>query len=320
MHFFNDLQVDYKTGNKKEYSGRASIINNEYWHQIIKVAHIKDLGLGNTEIGIIGYVCDEGVKRNQGRVGAKQGPASLRNTLGKLPIHFNTKEIVDFGNVICSGNYLEDCQKAFSRTISKLIKNKILPIGIGGGHDIAYAHFNGIKDALKLTPKNKIGIINFDAHFDLRPVEDSPNSGTPFYQILKEHTNSSYFAIGIQQQANTKTLFEIAAKNKVTYVSNLDCETFTERLKEKLKSFIEKVDYLYVTIDLDGFSSAYAPGVSAPSPAGFTPHFVFKVLENIFQSKKVISCDIAELNPTYDIDNHTATLAARFVDFMVSKA
>ena len=213
--------------------------------------------------------------------------------------------------------YLEDCQKALSKTISKLIKHNVLPIAIGGGHDIAYANFNGIKDAIKNISKNKIGIINFDAHFDLRAVETAANSGTPFNQILSENDTVSYFAIGIQQQSNTKELFEIAEKHKVSYISNFECETFSENLKRKLNAFIKNVDYLYITIDLDGFSSAYAPGVSAPSSLGFAPHFAYKVLAFLFESKKVISCDIAELNPDFDTDEHTASLAAKLIDYIV---
>ena len=318
MEFFKDLKVEYKAGTKNNYSGRESKLENQYWYQEIKVANINDFKVDNaTNIGLIGYVCDEGVKRNQGRIGAKKGPKSVRNKLGSLPIHFENKTITDFGNVICVGTYLEDCQSALSKTICKLISHNILPIAIGGGHDIAYASFNGIKKALKSSTKNKIGIINFDAHFDLRKVETTPNSGTPFHQILLENKDVNYFAIGIQQQSNTKELFEIAAKKNVSYVSNFECETFNDTLKNKLNTFIEKVDYLYITIDLDGFSSAYAPGVSAPSPLGFSPNFAYQVLTFLFKSKKIICCDIAELNPDFDIDSSTAGLAAKLLDFMI---
>ena len=321
MDFFKNLKVGYTAGDKALYSGRKSKLNNQYWHQEILVSHIEDLKSNNpTDIGIVGYVCDEGVKRNQGRIGAQKGPKSVRNKLGKLPIHYKNKKIVDFGDIICLDHYLEDCQKALSKTVSTLISNKILPIAIGGGHDIAYANFNGIKEAIKNVSNNKIGIINFDAHFDLRAVETQPNSGTPFNQILTENNDVAYFAIGIQQQSNPKELFEIAAQKRVSYISNFDCETFSKDLKSNLNAFIKEVDYLYITIDMDGFSSAYAPGVSAPSSLGFTPGFVYKVLGFLFQSKKVISCDIAELNPDFDMDDSTASLAARLVDYMVQIA
>jgi len=70
---------------------------------------------------------------------------------------------------------------------------------------------------------------------------------------------------------------------------------------------------------MDGFSSAYSPGVSAPSPMGFTPEIAFKVFELITKSKKMISLDVTEMNPTYDQDNATARLAARCVEYVARK-
>jgi formiminoglutamase len=48
---------------------------------------------------------------------------------------------------------------------------------------------------------------------------------------------------------------------------------------------------------------------------GFAPDVVLKTLALLFQSKKVISLDLAEMNPHYDQDNATARLAARLVHF-----
>lgn len=326
------LNSHYQPAQKIYWTGRKSNpgIGKQYWHQEIELCDINtSLDKSNyhkkIDIALLGYACDEGVRRNIGRVGAQQGPRVLRERLAKLPIHFESKIVADFGDVVCIDEDMESCQSDFTKIISQLISENIFPIAIGGGHDMAYAHFMGIRNAIKDTSKNKIGIINFDAHFDLRPVELKANSGTPFNQIISEldkiNETVDYFAIGIQQQSNTKELFDIAKNKNISYAINYDCEsskTELEALKERLKPFIAKNDYLYITIDMDGFSSAYAPGVSAPSPLGFTPYFVFKLLSFLFESKKVISCDIAELNPTFDNDGITSILAAKIVDFIVS--
>jgi len=88
-------------------------------------------------------------------------------------------------------------------------------------------------------------------------------------------------------------------------------------IEEKIRLFIDSVDKIYLSIDMDGFSSAYSPGVSAPSPLGFTPEIAFKIFELISKSKKIISLDVVELNPTYDQDNLTARLAARCVEYVI---
>ncbi|WP_298781124.1 formimidoylglutamase [uncultured Polaribacter sp.] len=323
----NLLNVKYLPAQKKYWTGRKSNpnIEKQYWHQEIKLLDIRNITIEKKiNIALLGYVCDEGVRRNIGRVGAAEGPKVIRETLAKLPIHFNDKRVVDIGDIICVEKDMESCQQAFAKTISTLIANKIFPIAIGGGHDIAFGHFMGIREVVKNTTKNKVGIINFDAHFDLRPVEEQPNSGTPFNQIISELQKNGesvdYFAIGIQQQSNTKELFDIAKKKHVDFAVNYDCEAASEEIKvlqNRLIPFIKNNDYIYITIDMDGFSSAYAPGVSAPSPLGFTPYFVFKMLRFLLDTKKVISLDIAELNPSLDQDRQTANLAAKIIDFVV---
>ena len=86
---------------------------------------------------------------------------------------------------------------------------------------------------------------------------------------------------------------------------------------EELRYFISKVDYLYLTIDLDVFSAATAPGVSAPAARGISYECIEQLLQPIFQAKnsagkrKLLLADIAEYNPDFDIDNQTAKLAAR---------
>ncbi|KOY51127.1 formimidoylglutamase [Polaribacter dokdonensis] len=321
MDFFKDLNIKYQSTNKRLYSGRESENTNQYWHEKITFSDITAIeNSTKKQFGILGYACDEGVKRNQGRVGAKKGPEFIRQKLGKLPIHFTHKKVTDFGDITCIDENLEDCQAAFSKSISHLITHNIFPIGIGGGHDIAYATFNGIKGALTNDQKNKIGIINFDAHFDLRVIDRQPNSGTPFNQILSENDNVVYFPVGIQQQSNTKELFEIAKQKNISFLTNFDCETFSDNVKCNLNSVLEKVNHLYITIDLDGFSSAFAPGVSAASPLGLSPNFIYQALTFLLKSNKVIACDITELNPKYDKDNITAQLAAKLVDYIVLQA
>lgn len=321
MEFLKNLKVKYQEANKKLYSGKISEHNDQYWHEKISISNISDMDKkSKNQFGIIGYACDEGVKRNLGRIGAKNGPDAVRRKLGKLPIHFKDKKITDFGDIICTENNLEDCQIAYSKTISRLIYNNHFTIGIGGGHDIAYATFNGIKNGVKNSKEQKIGIINFDAHFDLRTTTFQPNSGTPFHQILSENRNVTYLAIGIQQQSNTKELFETAREKNVSFITNLECETFSKDIKSKLTSFLAKIDLLYITIDLDGFSSAYAPGVSATSPFGLSPNFVHQALVYLLKSKKTIACDIAELNPIFDQDEITAQLAAKLIDCIIVNA
>ncbi|WP_291865943.1 formimidoylglutamase [Maribacter sp.] len=315
--------TNYKAPSSKNWTGRISE-DQQYIHEKIECTSLED----NLEIvqsksfALLGYACDEGVKRNKGRTGAVDGPNIIKKTLAPMPNPLSKKRhFYDFGNIECLQENLETTQENLSNTVSQILEKKCFPIVIGGGHDIAYGHYNGIKKSI--GNNKRIGIINFDAHFDLRSDENGSNSGTPFYQIAKDCESDKmpfhYLCLGIRKDANPKILFKTAKKLGVKHIKN---ENFNlpnyKRIAKKIDSFISKVNVVYVTIDLDGFSSAYAPGVSAASPMGFAPSIVLKCLQKIIASKKLISLDLAEFNPKYDRDNQTAKLASSLIHFTLS--
>ncbi|WP_298502339.1 formimidoylglutamase [uncultured Maribacter sp.] len=315
---------NYEAPNKENWSGRNSE-DQSYIHEKVECIALDDnlKKVLPKSIALLGYACDDGVKRNQGRIGAVDGPNILKKTLAPMPNPISQKtHLYDLGNIECLQENLESTQESLSITVSKILERKCFPIILGGGHDIAYGHYNGIKNAI--SKNKKIGIINFDAHFDLRSYENGPNSGTPFYQIAKdckkENTPFNYLCLGIRKDANTKLLFKTAKKFNVEYIYNYDFNI--QNLKSVIRaidSFINKVDVVYTTIDLDGFSSAYAPGVSAASPMGFAPDIVLKCLKKTIRSKKLISLDLAEFNPKYDRDNQTAKLASSIIHFLLNQ-
>ncbi|MEM8927052.1 MAG: formimidoylglutamase [Bacteroidota bacterium] len=305
----------YHSPQKKNWSGRKSK-DALYLHEKIQCLPIDQLPTTKNQFAILGYQCDEGVRLNQGRIGAKEGPESIRKALGKMPNHLSSlQKLIDAGDIRYERGKLENVQDLLSEQVAELLSKKAFPILIGGGHDMAHGHYNGIKKYLSSQNKrSSVGIINFDAHFDLRSDDDGPNSGTPFSQIANENEPFHYLCLGIRKDANDRALFQTASKLNVTYVlQNTFRIQFVKEINTWIRAFMEKVDYVYVTIDLDGFSSAYAPGVSASSPLGFSPDVVLESLETITASGKLISMDIAEMNPKYDVDGLTAKLGASLI-------
>jgi len=311
----------YSKTHPDTYKGRLSK-QNLYLHEKISCVDISSLEAATDKgVALLGYTCDEGVRRNQGRVGAVKGADAIRKQLGKLPNHLDDQTyLLDVGSVNCSDADLEATQNELSQKVQQLLIRNLFPIVLGGGHDIAYGIYNGIKKYL--GDSKSIGIINFDAHFDLRSNENGNNSGTPFYQIAKDCGESGsafqYLCLGIREDANDSSLFKTAKELDVKYILRDTFRIeFHNEINAWINAFIQNVDSVYVTIDLDGFSSAYAPGVSAPSPMGFTPDVVLASLKTIVASGKLTALDIAELNPTYDIDDQTARLAASLVHTLI---
>ncbi|WP_323757492.1 formimidoylglutamase [Roseivirga sp.] len=322
MNALKPADLSLWKGRKDENLGRPN-----YWYEMVKASSLEELKPSvYKQLAILGYVVDEGVKRNQGRVGAIDGPDAIRKMLAILPNHFQCPtDILDFGNLECTDEDLDATHGHLSTAVSQLLTQGAFPVLLGGGHDIAYAHYAGIRKFLDGQGKDQtIGIINLDAHFDLRSNKNGNTSGTPFFQIAQDckakNQAFEYCCLGIQRSANTQTLFNTADELGVTYLENTEytIEHWAE-VKNCLNDFLQKVDQVYLTIDLDGFSSAYAPGVSAPSPMGFAPDIVLKTLDVLTESEKLISIDFAELSPKYDQDNATARLAARLVHYLVSR-
>jgi len=264
--------------------------------QIIKDA--KDMK-ENSGYCFVGYDTDDGVKRNLGRAGAEGGSDSIRKAMQSFP-KIDDLEIYDYYNL--SNRKLEEAQEEYSNKIADVINKKNFPIGLGGGHDIAYGSYMGIR---KAYPDKKLGIINFDTHLDMRPYEDGVSSGTSFKQILDSDKNAKYSIVGFKKQGNTKRLIETAKKYNSLI---LDEEEKEEIIIKKLKEYCDSVDIIYITFCMDVFDAVYAPGVSAPTILGLDPRKGQRIFQEILETKKVVCVDFAEVNPNYDIDMRTAKL------------
>lgn len=302
----------YQPANPALWQGRKDTDHPERFFQKITFINQESVLITkDKKTVLLGFASDTGVVRNQGRPGAKLGPDQIKTQLAKLPCPMQ-ETYIDLGNIVCEADDLESAQQQFAELILFCHQQGHKTLAFGGGHEIAWAHFQG------LVPRyNKLGIINFDAHFDLRPYQkgEKGTSGTPFSQMAlfcQEHKIPfNYCCVGIQKFGNTSSLFEQAQKLNVKYLSAE--ELYQQSMAWQfafLDQFMLNLDHLYVTICLDVLAECFAPGVSAPQPAGLTPWQILPLLKYILRSGKVVSLDIAELSPPLDQEQKTAKLAA----------
>lgn len=294
------------------------------WHQIIEFLDLSQPQVPpilkeKTGFCFLGFCCDEGVKRNLGRPGASRGPLSIRKELSNLPCSFERKiKLFDAGDIHCDDGDLEKSQEELAAAVKKIFHLGLFPIVLGGGHELAFGHYRGLREALGENSEERnsvLGIISLDAHLDLRPYDKGANSGTMFLQIadlcLAEPRSFSCFYLGIQRSANTVGLFKRADRLRAQYVLAKDVqETNLPAILGQLNEFLRNSDRFYLTLCSDVFSAAFAPGVSSPQPFGLHPEMVLLLIKYILRSGKVMSFDIAEVSPRFDQDNRTAKLAA----------
>ncbi len=310
-----DNLPNYQPADPSLWQGRTDTENKERFFQ--KINFISDeqaLIKEHNKTIFLGFASDEGIIRNQGRPGAQFGPEQIKTQLAKLPCPSN-KELLDLGTIHCVEGDLESAQKQFADLISLCHSQGHKTIGLGGGHEIAWAHYQGLAPHYP-----KLGIINFDAHFDLRPHQTGQlgTSGTPFSQIAAHrHTNEldfNYCCIGIQKFGNTPSLFQRAKELNVSFITAEEMNrTPLTSQTAFIDQFILKHEQIYLSICLDVLAECFAPGVSAPQTMGLSPWQVLPLLKYIVQSGKVISIDIAELSPPLDQDKKTARLAALII-------
>ncbi|MCW4450667.1 formimidoylglutamase [Kaistella sp. BT6-1-3] len=257
-----------------------------------------------------GFAVDEGVRRNKGRVGAKDAPNLIRKNMSNFPVVSPEFSLKDFGNITCENGNLEGAQNELAEKVAEVLKRNGISVVLGGGHEVTFAHYSGIRKAF---PGKKIGIINIDAHFDNREPQAGigASSGTGFWQIAQEGEINSLH-IGIQKNSNTLKLFDTAHQYGMKYI--LADELFFENLPAvytRIDELISACDVLYLTVCMDVFNVAIAPGVSAAAYNGIFADAAFMhYFKHILKSEKLLAFDIAEVNPVFDLNERTARLAA----------
>jgi formiminoglutamase len=310
----------YLPPDPNQWRGRPDTPPNSLFFQIIQMFNLLDDKTPSITLpafGLIGFRCDEGIRRNHGRVGAVEGPAAIRHAFGRMRVQKKPFSCFDVGSITCADGNLEASQKALGEVTASLLKQGIQPIVLGGGHELAWGQYQGIS---RVFPHENLGIVNFDAHFDMRPMlpKNLGTSGTAFLQIAQAHESAGrrfdYNVVGIQHAGNIRELFD-TAKQHNTHVILADDLHLGQQ--QKCVDFIDRVidqnEIIYLTICLDVFSAAVAPGVSNSQPLGVEPKDIIFLIRQLAASGKVISFDIAELSPRYDVDHHTAKLAAILV-------
>jgi formiminoglutamase len=284
-------------------------------------------------IALIGFPCDEGVRRNGGRTGAAEAPDRIRHWLYRLTPGRDSRltallgRLHDFGNLRVDGD-LETAQARLGEAVAACMAHDTVPIVLGGGHETAFGHFLGYPAA-----RLSVAILNWDAHPDVRPLIDGRgHSGSPFRQAL-EHVSGAclgYAVAGLLPHASAVAHLDYIAAHHVQTVwrDELDrdriAEVYRAPLVERRRRDVERLapgiargpgaenrePDLMVSFDIDAVDQAFAPGVSAPATGGLPIDLWLHAARQAGASPRVRSIDLVEVNPSLDRDDQTARLAA----------
>ncbi|MEA2527514.1 MAG: formiminoglutamase [Thermomicrobiales bacterium] len=248
---------------------------------------------------------------------ASGGPEAIR-----MAFRFNTTfspdwdtdiqrlRVRDLGDI---GGHLTDVNAAHLH-IEEAIRDalslgrRFVPIVVGGDHSITAPAVRGFCAG---NPGKKVGIINFDAHFDVRNMEHGPHNGTPFRQILEGGIGvegKNVVEIGIHGFMNSARYYQWTQDQGMTIITGRQVEQrgMDACIAEALDRAGDGTDLIYVSVDIDCLAFPWATGTSASSAEGLS---AWQLLEGVFacgQHPKVAAFDVVEIDPTRDVKDVTA--------------
>ncbi|MBX3377465.1 MAG: formimidoylglutamase [Phycisphaeraceae bacterium] len=255
-------------------------------------------------IALLGLPDDLGVRLNNGRPGAKDGPRAFRDALARYgvsePHAWDWPHIFDAGDIAPAEGQTEaalhETHRRITEATSALLDLHLFPIAIGGGHDLTYPFVRAVA-----ARHPGLAGIYFDAHLDVR---ETVGSGMPFRRLIESHNVRPLHIHGFRPLVNSR--------EHTDYFTSHDGV-----IDPPGQSLPGGTAGCFASFDMDVLDAAFAPGVSAINPCGWTPAQAESWMITLGASPRVRCFDIMELNPAHDDNTRSARLAAHlFLSFL----
>ena len=265
------------------------------------------------DVAVIGVPMDLGVSN---RPGARFGPRAVRTierigpyhpTLGGVP-HAHVRA-ADVGDVPFRSRYsLEQSLEDIEAFYARLVPQNVRPLSVGGDHSVTYP-------ILKALGKQRpVGLVHIDAHCDTMGAYDGSkfHHGGPFRLAVLDGAldPERTIQIGIRGSSNMFWEFSHAAGMRVVYM-----EEWLQKGWAEVAALAREVvgsGPVYVSVDVDGFDPAFAPGTGTPEVGGLTPREGLALLRSL-AGLDIVGADVVEVAPQYDPTTNTAQLAAQIL-------
>jgi len=248
------------------------------------------------------------------RPGSRFAPMAIREAASNIETFsfragIDAEEIMiyDAGDLTINEN-LEKTLEKIGEIVEKITKMNKMPIIIGGEHTITYGAIKNIS--------SNIGVISFDAHLDLRdeyPLGIKWSHATVMRRISEKIGEDKVFFIGTR--AICREEYEYAKQKKITYITSKEImENNTDNIVNRIiRKVTNRIENIWITIDIDVLDPAYAPGVGNPEPEGITTKQLLDIMEKIIKNNiNVIGFDVVEVTPIFD-RGVTAIQAAKII-------
>lgn len=277
------------------------------------LAALEDLAPG--DLVLLGVCNEQGVLANHGRPGAAHGPTGFRAAFYKLTAPtLLGRRCWDAGD-FPEGLPYETRFQSQGEVVAALVRRGAIPVVIGGGHDCSYGNYLGLAALQDLSPLRPPAVVGVDAHLDLRP-DHGPNSGNPFFRILEHGLPGEDLTLaGLVPWVNAEAHHAYGREKgaDLHWLEPGGEAAVLTAVQGALTRCMGRGRRVLATFDLDAFSAAAIPGVSAPNPWGLSADLGLQLARAFGRSPAVAVLDLMELAPPQDPSGRSARMAAFLV-------
>ena len=301
-----------------EWQGRSSDPNDETFGDVVEATTIDDADTFDTVL--VGEPYDEAVI---GRRGAREGPGALREALATAKTHHfdagPVRLIGDLGDVILDEEgVIDDGERGDECDVAGLIQARVtdivravhrldaLPVFLGGDNSMTVAN------VVPLIDDRATGVVNLDAHLDVREPTDGITSGTPYHQLLDADLDA-YACVGARHFETSTRYHDALRKFGGAVITAEEVGDDPVAAVDRALATMDEVEAVYVSLDLDVLDANAAPGVSAPTPGGLTTRELFRVLRLLAADERLAGFEVVECAPPLDAGGRTSVAGARAV-------
>lgn len=256
------------------------------------------------QIAMIGIQESRGTSTNSG---TEKAPDIIRQKLYNLKKGFGAYKIVDLGN-LRPGVDLEETQGRIKEVCRLLIEKNILPIVIGGSHDLDYGQYLAYEEMDKL-----ISLLNVDAFLDMEDQAESISLGH-INKILIHEPNYlfNYSHLAYQSYLIDQGAIDILEK---LYFEAYRVGHLRSNISE-MEPIIRNADML--SFDITAIKSGDAPGNANAQPFGLSGEEACQICWYAGLNEKLSSAGFYEYNPEFDDENQkTAAVTATMIWYFI---
>ncbi len=239
--------------------------------------------------------------------GCSYAPDEIRKKFYSLFSHHLNIKIADIGN-IKSGHSVDDTYFAVAEVVSTLLKAGIIPIIIGGSHDLTYANYRAYEKMGQI-----INMFVVDPMFDLGEADKDADAQSFLSKIILHQPNFlfNYTNIGYQTYFVDNEAIELMDK---LYFDTYRLGAIKKDMEE-VEPLVRNADM--ISIDISAVRHADAPGNANATPNGFNGEEICQIARYAGLSDKLTSIGFYETNPTYDSNGQTSFLVAQMIWYFI---